>query len=279
VRPDGHGIWRDRDTTTGFYLEHDTGTEPIRRLVAKLEPYRRLRRDGGAGYPVLFWLPTTARETNLHARLAEVSPPGVPVATAARDAAADPAQPVWRLAGNGPGRLRLADLPNDPGRPGPYNPGPATADQNPPASDGRADHLIRLGGRPTQPTQPTQPAAGERPPTPRVGYPTAQVNDLAAAAIGVPARLGRPATVKAHLTTHPNSSTATSGRGPSRIDTSAPCPPAQRQSAADHTIRVTLPPPSPHSACKRQRRLPIPVHPSQAAKDRPCRHAQRRTPH
>jgi hypothetical protein len=121
VRPDGHGVWRDHGTVTGFYLEHDRGTEPIGRLIGKLEPYRRLRRDGGAGYPVLFWLPTTARETNLHARLAEASPAGVPVATATRDVARHPAQAVWRLAGNGRRRMGLFDLPSHPGRPGPYN--------------------------------------------------------------------------------------------------------------------------------------------------------------
>jgi hypothetical protein len=131
VRPDGHGVWRDHDTTAGFYLEHDRGTEPIGRLITKLEPYRRLRRDGGPGYPVLFWLPATARETNLHARLAEAPLAGLAVATAARDAADHPAEAVWRLAGNGRRRMRLAELPNQPGRPGPYNPGPATPDQHP----------------------------------------------------------------------------------------------------------------------------------------------------
>jgi hypothetical protein len=103
----------------------------IGRLITKLEPYPRLRRDGGAGYPVLFWLPATARETNLHARLAEVPLAGLAVATAARDAADHPAEAVWRLAGNGRRRMRLAELPNQAGRPGPYNPGAATADQHP----------------------------------------------------------------------------------------------------------------------------------------------------
>lgn len=131
VRPDGHGVWHEHGTAAGFYLEHDRGTEPIRRLIAKLEPYQRLRRDGGPGYPVLFWLPSTVREANLHARLAGALPTGVPVATAARDTAAYPAEAVWRLAGNGRRRLRLAELPSQPGRPGPYNPGPATADQHP----------------------------------------------------------------------------------------------------------------------------------------------------
>jgi len=132
INPDGHGIWREGDSTVGWYLEHDRGTESHRRLVEKLDPYRALRADGGPHYPVLFWLPTTARESNLHHRLAGV-PPGVTVATAARDAAngAGPAGAVWRLAGNGRHRLRLSELPSRPGQPGAYNPGPATPDEDP----------------------------------------------------------------------------------------------------------------------------------------------------
>jgi hypothetical protein len=157
---------------------------PQARLVAKLEPYRRLRRDGGPGYPVLFWLPTTARETNLHARLAGVSPGGIAVATAARDTAAHPARAVWRLVGNGRRRLRLAELPNQPGRPGPYNPGPARTTparppptrtryaswHSPPAeacdpTAGAVSGGARLGARWARARRATQPASRRHNPT------------------------------------------------------------------------------------------------------------------
>ncbi len=78
VHPDGHGVWTERlapedgrgwERQVGFWLEYDTGTEPLARLVAKLDPYTRLRRTGGPDYPILFHLPTPAREANLHDRL------------------------------------------------------------------------------------------------------------------------------------------------------------------------------------------------------------------
>jgi hypothetical protein len=134
VRPDGHGVWHDAGTAAvAWFLEMDNGTEPLGRLVAKLEPYRRLRRDGGPAYPVLFWLPTRRREQNLHRRLAEARPTGVVVATAARDSldGHSPAEAVWRLPGNGRGRARLAELPCAMGQPGPYHPGPPTAAEDP----------------------------------------------------------------------------------------------------------------------------------------------------
>ncbi len=133
VHPDGHGVWRDGAPEVGFFLEFDTGTESLATVAAKLAPYRRLRIDGGPAWPVLFWLPTTARETNLHKRLSGMAPLGVTVATANREQAAEtgPAGPVWKVAGNGRRRLHLAELPSQPGQPGPYHPGPPTPQQDP----------------------------------------------------------------------------------------------------------------------------------------------------
>ena len=83
---------------------------------------------------MLFWLPTTARETNLHRRLNGAAR-GLIVATAARDrrsaAGHGPAGPVWKVAGNGRRRLRLAELPCRLGQAGGYNPGPPTPEQDP----------------------------------------------------------------------------------------------------------------------------------------------------
>jgi hypothetical protein len=151
IHPDGHGVWRttrrpqnqaendaqndaedqlldelldelqdEREDSldvrdVAFFLEHDTGTESHRQLTAKLHSYQRLRARGGPDLPVLFWLPTQARETNLHHQLADLPWAGLTIATAARDHAAGnggPAGRVWRIAGNGRHRLPLADLPS-----------------------------------------------------------------------------------------------------------------------------------------------------------------------
>ena len=132
VRPDGHGVWREDDRQVGFFLEYDTGSEVHTVLRSKIAAYRKVVAGGGPVWPVLFWLPTTARETNFHRRL-NGSARGVIVATASREAAAGhgPVGPVWRVAGNGRRRLRLAELPGQLGQPGPYHPGPPTAEQDP----------------------------------------------------------------------------------------------------------------------------------------------------
>ncbi|WP_344652260.1 replication-relaxation family protein [Cryptosporangium japonicum] len=118
VRPDGHGIWTEpgpdgRTLLVPFFLEHDTGAEPLGQLIDKLGAYRRLATAGGPRWPVLFWLHSTRRQTNLHARLREVGTP-FPVATAARDYAAElrlsPAERVWHLADSVTEPIRLAQF-------------------------------------------------------------------------------------------------------------------------------------------------------------------------
>jgi hypothetical protein len=112
VRPDGHGVWHAAGRAVPFWLETDLGTEPLPRVAGKLTGYANLgpRR----AYPVLFWLPGSIRETNLHAHLARSGvPDGVTVATATGDYAAGtggPAGPVWRVYGRS-GRVPLSDLP------------------------------------------------------------------------------------------------------------------------------------------------------------------------
>jgi hypothetical protein len=114
VRPDGHGVWAAGRRRVPFWLEHDTGTETLRRLVVgKLSGYATLAGTRRA-FPVLFWLPTATREANLRELISRTGlPVGVTVATAARDHAADhggPAGPVWHTPGRA-GRLTLPDLP------------------------------------------------------------------------------------------------------------------------------------------------------------------------
>jgi len=113
VRPDGYGVWAEHDQAVPFFLEYDTGGEQLSVLSAKLPGYRELFTTIGRLWPVLFWLPSAARERNLRQFLAERRPP-VLVATGARDSAAlaglSPADQVWAIAFSDGERLRLADL-------------------------------------------------------------------------------------------------------------------------------------------------------------------------
>jgi hypothetical protein len=112
AHPDGYGRWTEGTRTTAFFVEYDTGTEPLSRVVAKLPGYADLATAGGPDLPVLIWVPTTRRETNLHAALADADT-SVTVATASAELTDSlgygPAGPVWLTA---PGRHRrtLADL-------------------------------------------------------------------------------------------------------------------------------------------------------------------------
>jgi len=131
IQPDGHGVWRAGDRTVGFHLELDRGTESLRRLVDRLATHLQLQAEGGPQYPVLFVLPSRAREQNLHRRLADAAEPTLTVATTCPEAGPNPAEAVWRLAGNGRHRLPLAELPSRHGQPGTRNPGPPTANDDP----------------------------------------------------------------------------------------------------------------------------------------------------
>ena len=144
VRPDGYGCWAEDGCRLGFYLEYDTGTEPLWVLADKLDTYagntgwRRSYTDHTAAKlhgMLLFWLPSARREANVRRALADRYCP-LPVATAFRDYGDPdgPAGPVWavldpdrydgrKTAGGATGRLRLGELPaaiggtNDAGRP------------------------------------------------------------------------------------------------------------------------------------------------------------------
>ncbi|UFN96762.1 replication-relaxation family protein [Micromonospora aurantiaca] len=118
ITADGHGIWTAAGASVGFWLEADTGTEPLGRLIGKLDRYAALTRRVGIRYPVLFWLGSAAREEHLH-RLLRGRRGDVLVATATHET--DPAQAVW-LPGGATGRVGLAQLPTDHGQPVADNP-------------------------------------------------------------------------------------------------------------------------------------------------------------
>jgi hypothetical protein len=110
VVPDGHGAWQVGDIVWPWFVEFDTGSMELSRLVERMAAYDRAARASGRRWPVLWWLHSPVRERNLHQQLAGSS--GLcPVATAARTPdEPGPGGAVWRLAGVGEHRLRLHQL-------------------------------------------------------------------------------------------------------------------------------------------------------------------------
>lgn len=111
IRPDGHGIWQAADRTIGFFLEHDNGTEPLRKVLRKLRAYERLA-EFGPRYPVLLRVPSHRREAHLVDALAGI-PTAMPVATGLHHE--HPAGPAWTLAADPGPRRWLHELPSDHG--------------------------------------------------------------------------------------------------------------------------------------------------------------------
>ncbi|MFI6392214.1 replication-relaxation family protein [Nonomuraea sp. NPDC050540] len=110
ARPDAYGCWTESSRQIDFFLEHDTGTEPLKRVAAKVDHYRDLAEATRFSTPVLFWLPNRTRETNLRKLFNEDD---IPVATAVHSHNGDsPAGPIWlpAFAEAGQPRMRLADL-------------------------------------------------------------------------------------------------------------------------------------------------------------------------
>ena len=112
ARPDGLVRWHDSGQRVWFALEHDTGTEPLPRLHAKLAGYRELAMTNRPVL-VLFWLHSRTRETNFH-RLLHTRGSASYLATASRDYSTElgtsPAGALWRTPGSDT-RRHLADLP------------------------------------------------------------------------------------------------------------------------------------------------------------------------
>lgn len=99
ARPDAYARWRENGTEIEFFLEYDTGTEPLTRVAGKLHDYHRLAAATAITTPILFWFPTPAREAAARQALAATltaleRPETVPVATTTAQpaAAAGPAR-------------------------------------------------------------------------------------------------------------------------------------------------------------------------------------------
>ncbi|GDY31378.1 hypothetical protein GTS_30110 [Gandjariella thermophila] len=123
ITPDGYGCWHEHGRWLGFFLEHDTGTEPLRRVADKIDRYT------GSGKPytdrldvarrlagmVLIWTSSARREQGLRKAL-QAKHSSVPVATASREHGHPdgPAGEVWSVVTVVPEqarRVRLGELP------------------------------------------------------------------------------------------------------------------------------------------------------------------------
>ncbi|WP_280956886.1 replication-relaxation family protein [Actinoalloteichus spitiensis] len=166
MTPDGYGCWHERGGWLGFFLEHDTGTEPIYKVADKIDRYTSSERSGDpwdvarrlAGM-VLIWTSSTRRENLLRRSLQAKGSP-VPVATAAREHGHPdgPAGEVWSVVTTEPElarRVRLGALPaviggtTDNGTPRVLanltRPTPAAAAADSPPSTRRGTHRARHG--------------------------------------------------------------------------------------------------------------------------------------
>ncbi|TNC20090.1 hypothetical protein FG385_31640 [Amycolatopsis alkalitolerans] len=117
LRLDGYGCWEEHGRTVRFFLEHDTGTEPLAKVTGKIDGYAAFPTD--AFGVLLFSVHSSRREIALRAALRRAlagGDPGFVIATAARDHDDGPAEPIWGLwiPRNGDSvtrRYRLAELP------------------------------------------------------------------------------------------------------------------------------------------------------------------------
>ena len=191
VHPDAYAHYRHHHAGGGlaFFYEHDRGSEPRAQLARKIVSYHQLAEATAITTPVLFWLPTPARETMVRAALAAaldaLAVPGrVPIATTSpttpapqlgglRAASAIPrlAGQVWlpvtreplRLSDPTPARLSLAELaslwPHHPGRDHTTRPQPPPLA---PRRDRRTDGL-RNGGAELAAPHPIPPPATPHP--------------------------------------------------------------------------------------------------------------------
>lgn len=116
VRPDAYGRWRQDAQTIDFFLEYDTGSEPLDRVVRKLDGYAALTQVSRVVTPVLFWVQGERREANLRRKLVQHPAQAfVPVATGNPSALVGPvddgpAGEKWLPSDAEGPRLRLAGL-------------------------------------------------------------------------------------------------------------------------------------------------------------------------
>ena len=235
ARPDGYGRWAEQlpgrlPAVTDFFLEYDTGTESLARLVGKLAGYAALAARTGITTPVLFHLRSPRREAALHARLAGPPPPGardaasasqipgVPVATAVPTAPrARPGRPGCPPAAP----ARAGGSPSSP-RPAPPGPPARRRTRRPACRSAAWPGIRRLPSRPPGTPCPASPCPESPPMTSRAARPAAllaAVGLLCGGCSLLPNPAVSPAPASRPATSRPAPSAATGPR------TDAPAPP------------------------------------------------------
>ncbi|MGW4211716.1 replication-relaxation family protein [Lentzea sp. NPDC004789] len=117
LRPDAYGCWEEQGRRVRFFLEHDTGTEPLSKVVAKLSDYTGFRTD--AFGVLLFSVHSSQRERNLRSALRQqlgYENPRFLIATSSRDhdhpdGPAGPLWAAWSSLEHVRERQRLSELP------------------------------------------------------------------------------------------------------------------------------------------------------------------------
>lgn len=111
AKPDGRGVWRERNEEVRFYLEYDRSTESLDRLARKMRDYQETARHcDRTNFIVLFYFLSQRREVNARRALAEVNT-WIPVATAFEQGTA-PHSAIWSPLQSVTERRRLAALTN-----------------------------------------------------------------------------------------------------------------------------------------------------------------------
>ncbi|GGO99358.1 replication-relaxation family protein [Wenjunlia tyrosinilytica] len=97
VRPDAYAHWQHGDQLLPFFLEFDTGTQPLTRLEAKLAGYAAFTTATNTRPALLIHTRTQSRDQALRRRLASIAREwGLDVATSSADfTTTDPWGPWW----------------------------------------------------------------------------------------------------------------------------------------------------------------------------------------
>ncbi|GAB3734038.1 replication-relaxation family protein [Nocardiopsis nanhaiensis] len=116
IRPDAYLQWDQDEAVLHAFVEYDTGSEPLTKVVRKMGGYASLAAESGLASVVLFAVHSDQRAEHLLAKLsagfwAESQKVGAYVATHQQLRARGPDRAVWRAPGDPGGqRLRLLDI-------------------------------------------------------------------------------------------------------------------------------------------------------------------------
>ncbi|WP_227025762.1 replication-relaxation family protein [Streptomyces fodineus] len=110
VRPDAYAHWRDGEHLLPFFLEYDTGSQPLARVEAKLTGYATFTTTAATRPALLIHTRTASRDQALRRRLATPTRElGLNIATSSADfTTTEPWGPWWSPLG--PGDTRRTTL-------------------------------------------------------------------------------------------------------------------------------------------------------------------------